>query len=196
MSEIEGQVDSRERMVVKKMQKKFLLGIIIYLLISAINFSFAQEENSTERIPILREAKQYRETTVAVDAYLIGNNLEVTVLARMYGTKPKIYNVIVVGPKIGRMSPQTKEILYPTVEEEGLYPMTKPDGFLGLTKKTKMEKTKGTLTKELVKFKIPSDRVISGRRYQLWVKVESLQAGGEEKEFKFELKNLAELLSR
>ena len=43
-------------------------------------------------------------------------------------------------------------------------------------------------------FKIPRDKVRKGKKYKLWVQIESLQRGGKYKTFKFDIENLAELL--
>ena len=167
------------------------------VLLSILNFSFAQEEGA-ERILMVREAKQHKKTTVAVEAYLVGDVLEVTAMARMqkHTTKLRIYNIMVVGPKLGRICPKTREILAARTEEEAPFSTIRLGGFTGDTKKTKEKKPKGTLTKELAKFKIPADKIIPGKRYQLWVDVQSVQKKGRPMRFKFDLENLAQLISQ
>jgi len=180
------------------MKKMFVLAATMGVLLSILNFSFAQEEEGIERILVLREAKQHKKTTVAVEAYLVGDVLEVTTMARMQmrTTKLRIYNILVVGPKLGRICPKTREILTATAEEEAPFSTTKLGGLIRYSEKTKEKKAKGTLTKELAKFKIPADKIIPGKRYQLWVDVQSVQKKGRPVRFKFDLENLAQLISQ
>ncbi|MDP8216710.1 MAG: hypothetical protein P9L98_05280 [Candidatus Kaelpia imicola] len=144
-----------------------------------------------DRVLLLREAKEHRRATAAVEAYLEGNILEVKVIARMDRTKPRIYNVIVIGPKIGRLVPKMRETLYPTMEDEEPFPTKKSGGFIRFSSKEEAKKTSGTLTKELLKFEIPSEKVVAGKRYQIWVKIESMQRGGDKESFKFDLEDFA-----
>ena len=181
------------------MKKMFVLVVTMGVLLSILNFSFAQEEGGAERILVAREAKQYKETTtVAVEAYLVGDVLEVTTMARMQmrTTKLRIYNILVVGPKLGRISLKTRETLTAVTEEEASFSTTKLGGLIRYSKKTREKKAKGILTKELAKFKIPADKIIPGKRYQLWVDVQSVQKKGRPVRFKFDLENLAQLISQ
>jgi len=41
---------------------------------------------------------------------------------------------------------------------------------------------------------IPEDRVRKGKKYQLWIQIESLQRGGKYKTYKFDLEKFAELI--
>jgi hypothetical protein len=177
------------------MRRNFILLIIWGVLIFLSGFTYA-EEKSNKRILVIRQAKQDRKTTVAVEAYLINDILEVTVIARMYAAKPRIYNVILVGPKLGRISPKTRKTLLSTIEEEAPFPTSERRGFISFSKKTKNKKAKGTLTKELVKFEIPTEKIIPDRRYQLWIKVESMRKGGKIQGFKFNLENFPKLISQ
>jgi len=183
------------------MKKRFFL-ITLYLfgiMSVLLSFSYAQEgtEEAIERRLILREAKAYRKSTVAVEAYLIDNILEVKVTARMYNEKPNIYNAIVVGSKLGRLSSKTRETLLASVEEEEPYPTSKKDrGFIDFSKKSETKKAKGRLTRELIEFEIPEDKIREGKRYQLWIQIESSQKGGDYKTFKFDLEDFKEALSQ
>jgi hypothetical protein len=160
--------------------------IFIFLFLSRSFSAYAEE-----RILLLREAKEYKNATAAVEVYLEENILEVIVIARMNRTKPRIDNVIVVGPKIGRVAPKSRGTLYPTMEDEEPFPTKKSGGFISLSSKDDLKTTSGTLTKEFLKFEIPGDRVLSGKKYQIWIKVESMQRGGHKESFKFDLEDFA-----
>jgi len=113
----------------------------------------------------------------------------------MYSTKPRIYNIILVGPKIGRLSPKEKQVLYPQAGEEEtafLTENTNP-GLISFGKKTKEKKLKGTLTKELFRFKIPVDQIMPDRRYELRIEIESMQSAGQGKKFTFKLDKLPQV---
>ncbi len=167
-----------------------LIGFVMLFQI----FSYAQESNK-ERLLILREAQEDQKSTVAIEAYLLDNILEVTIIARMPGTKPKIYNAIVVGPRLGRLSSESKEVLLATAEEDKPFPTKRKDmAFISFSKGEETKKARGTLTRELVTFRIPPERVVKGKRYELWVQIESLQVGGGYKTFKFDLGNIGELI--
>ena len=185
---------------------KLLLTFAAILCLAAFistgsNYSYAQEgqeEGIEEAGPLLllREAKEYRDSTVAVEAYLTDNILEAKVTARMYGTKPKIHNVLVVGPKLGRLSIESKEVLLATVEDEEPYSTSKKDkGFISFARE-KTKQAEGTLTREMMVFEIPRDKVMKGRRYEFWVQIMSMQKGGKYKTFKFDLEDLAGALSK
>ncbi len=164
----------------------FAVGASLMLSVNAL---------SKERVLIIREAKKSRHTTVAVEAYLEGDILEVKVIARMRRTKPRIYNVIFLGPKVGRVVPDVRETLYPAMEGEESFPTKEREGFISFDEKVKTKEARGTLTKELLKFRIPADRIIAGRRYQIWVKVESMQRSGDRESFKFDLENFPQFFS-
>jgi hypothetical protein len=156
--------------------------------------SYAQE-GAPGRVLLLREAQEFEKSTVAIEAYLTDNVLEVTIIARMPGTKPKIHNAIIVGPRLGRLSCESKEVLLATVEAEEPFPTKRKDmAFISFSKSEETKKTKGTLTRELVVFRIPNERIIKGKKYELWVQIESLQKGGKYKTFKFDLQSLGDFL--
>ena len=179
------------------MKRISLLVVIMSILFSVSNSSYGQEQEAPERILLLREGKQSMRNIVAVEAYLIDDTLEVLVEARMYAEKPKINDVILVGPKLGRLHYKTRETVYATAQEEEPYEITKQDGLIALEKRKKVKEPEGTVTKELFKLKIPTDKIKQGKRYQLWVQVESkTRAGGVPLKFKFDLKDLPELISQ
>jgi len=179
------------------MKKNFLLVTIVCTLLFPVIFSYAQEQDVIERVLVLREAQERRKTIVAVEAYLTGDILDVTIITTMHLTKPRVYNVTLVGPRLGRISPKERQTLLPTAEDKELSFPTRDmeGGIIGFTKRTKDKKPKGTLTKDLVKFRIPTDKLIPNKGYQLKIKVESMQRPGQFINFKFELKNLAQLTS-
>ncbi|MBU3912080.1 MAG: hypothetical protein KKD90_05790, partial [Candidatus Omnitrophica bacterium] len=69
-------------------------------------------------------------------------------------------------------------------------------GFITFGSGKKDKKARGTLTRELLVFKIPQDKVIKGKKYRLWIQIMSMQEGGDYKTYKFDLKNFAELVSK
>lgn len=180
------------------MRKKLILIAITGILVAISALSYGQEADAAGRVLLLRKAQERKKTTVAVEAYLTGDILEVTIIARMYATKPKVYNAIIAGPGLGRMSPQERNTLYPRAEDEELLFLTEDmEGrFIRFSKKTEQKKAKGTLTKELVRFKIPVDKIKPRRRYQLRIKVESMQRSGQFESFEFDLGDLWQLVSR
>ncbi|MBU1853932.1 MAG: hypothetical protein KJ957_07810 [Candidatus Omnitrophica bacterium] len=161
------------------------------------NFSYAQEQTETEGpLLILREAQEKGKTTVAIEASLTENILEAKITSRMYGTKPKIYNTLIVGSKLGRLSLQAKEVLLASIEDEEPYPTTnKNRAFISFSAKTKTKTATGTLTRELVEFKIPRDKIRQKKPYQMWAQIESLQRGGKYETFKFALEDFFERLN-
>ena len=175
-----------------------ILTVIIGVLFSVVYCSYGQEpETTTERLLVIREGKQSRNNIVVVDVYLIEDVLEALVGVRMYAEKPKINDVILVGPKLGRIHYKSRETVFAKVEEEEPYPITKQSGIIVFGKRTKTKQPEGTLTKELFRIKIPREKIVPNKRYQLWVQVESkTRAGGTPLKFKFDLENLAELIEQ
>ncbi len=178
------------------MGRNIIVGMTAVAVFFSAVSSYAQETWVEERTPVLREAKQDAQTTLAIDAYLIGDVLEVRVTARMYAAKPEISNIILVGPKIGRLSPQTKRTVTSSVEDEAPYPMSKRGAFINFGSKTRTGKGRGTLTREQVEFKLPADKIMPQRVYQIWVRVKSAQSGGTVHGFKFDLKDFAGLVAK
>ena len=175
---------------VDKMKKMFALAATIGVLLASSNFSFAQGD--ADGTIVIREAEERRRITVAVEAYLIDDILEVavTVRTKMRAAKLRIFKMLLVGPKLGRISPKTAETIAVTVGDEAPFPTI-------IGTKTEMKIAKGTPTKELFRFEIPADKIVPGGRYQIWVDVQNRE--GEEKgriqRFKFDLENLTQLIS-
>jgi len=147
----------------------------------------------------LREAQEFGTNNVAVIGYLKDNIFEVKVIAGMFRAKPEIDNCIVVGPKLGRLSASQKETVYPKAEDE-----VEDDTFmtddvaraflLRFRKQRKKRQIKGALTRELYRFKIPKERIIRGKRYEIRIKIESSQNPGIGERFTFKLENFPELV--
>lgn len=177
------------------MKRNFILFILFGIVISSFGLSQAEPEDA-EKVLVIKEAQKQDETFAAVEAYLQDNILEVTVIARMYATKPKIENVIVVGPKLGRLSPEMKQTLLATTEEDGAFETTEASGLFGFGKKKRTKEMIGALTRALYKFKIPREKIVSGKRYELRIRVESMQGTAAFARFKFYLKDLPELINQ
>ncbi len=159
----------------------------------------AQEEDPDKGVLVLREAQEFGDNNVAVIGYLQGNIFEVKVVAGMFRTKPEIDNCIVVGPKLGRLSASQKETIYPKAEDEvedDVFMTEDVDGafLLRFSKQRKKRQIKGALTRELYRFKIPKERIIRGKRYEIRIKIESSQNPGIGERFTFKLENFPELV--
>jgi hypothetical protein len=170
--------------------KKLACGWLIAIFISSLTYCFAKEQPE-EGILILSEARQYGKASVSVEAYLKDLILEVTVSARVYADRPKIDNVIVVGPRLGRLSAKAKTSLFATEEDEEEPEVTESRGLLGFGSRSTARKKKGVLVKERYKFKIPPKKIVSGKRYELRVKIDSPKIDSKSIRFKFELKDFA-----
>lgn len=183
------------------MKKTYIFPIIASIAFSFPHVSYGQEQavgkqhnqEETGRVFVLREAQDFRNTGVAVEGYLRGDILEIKVEARMYAQRPKISAVKVVGPKLGSQSYQAKESILAGIEEEDPFETTQQQGIFRIfEERKKTKKLEGTVTKELFKIKIPPDKIIEGKRYWLWIYVESKTEGGHADTFKFELKDFPE----
>ena len=176
------------------MSKPLLICIAVFCVTAAL---CAQVRAGEDGIPVLREAQEFGDNAVAVEVYLMDNILEARITARMHGTKPKVYNAIVVGSGLGRLSFESKEVLLASIADEDEEPYLTKDksrGIISFREKEKAKFARGTLTRELVQFVIPEDRVRKGKKYRLWIQIESLQRGGKYKTYKFDLEKFAELL--
>ncbi|MFH1622501.1 MAG: hypothetical protein ABIA97_05195 [Candidatus Omnitrophota bacterium] len=202
------------------MKVVFVLMLAISILFPISNYSYAQHEEVTEkaeileeageeiqeearevtreamqgRIPVIREAKIFRNKNVAVDAHLVdGEVLEIMVEARIYAQKPRINDVLVSGPKLGKERYIARKTIVAGVDEPEPFEVTKEHGWVVFGKRKKVRELEGTLTKELFKIKIPKDKVVCGKKYQLWVEIESKTEGGRAEKFKFKLKDFPSL---
>jgi len=170
-------------------------NLILIILISLFVFSpyLSVQSQNEEKTPVIREGKKVRNTVVAVDGYFLNNIFEVAVEVRMYSERPRITNVLIVGPKLGRLPYKRKEEIPLKMEEREAYSISEEGGVVSFGKKTKTTKTKGTLNEELFKFEIPWDKIVPGKKYQLWVDVESKSRGGDRpQKFRFDIKDFAQ----
>jgi len=173
-----------------------LLIVFITLYTLHITQTFAQP--GTERVFVLREAAEERQGTAAVEAYLVGDILEVKVSVRIRRARPKIYNTIVVGPKLGRISPISITQLFATTEKEEPYPTKKRGGLISFGDGAETKKIKGAVVRKLFKFKIPPEKIKPDGKYQIWVKLKEEGSKVKRREgkitlFKFDLEKLPEL---
>ncbi|MBN1794423.1 MAG: hypothetical protein JW844_05610 [Candidatus Omnitrophica bacterium] len=181
------------------MKRLIFCCILIALCMLGVVGAGAQESGEHGRLLLLREAKENEQgTTVAVETYLVDTVLEATVIVRMEAARPRIFNALVVGPKIGRVSSATKEVLDPTVEEEEPFPTTKRGGFISFGDREETKKAKGAVIKELIRFKLPADKIVAHekKKYELWIKVQGIQRHKRIQSFAFVLEDLPEKLSQ
>lgn len=187
------------------MKKTNMFVIVASIVFSLLRFSYGQvydesvdfHQGDSGRVFVLNEAKDFRKAGVAVEGYLVKDVFEVKVEARIFRQRPRIADVKVVGPKLGRKSYQTKESILAGVEESDPIETTHEQGFFRTRSKRKTtKKLEGAVTKELFKIKIPVDKIVAGKRYWLWVYVESKNEAGHEDMFKFELKDFPDLIAQ
>lgn len=175
------------------MKRVLILMTAVFSVFLVLHSAYGEKPGSSEQILILREGKQVKNNVVAVEAYRVGDILEAKVEVRMYSERPRITNVMLAGPGIGRVSYELKKEIPLTLDEEDPYIITKEDGIISLGSRKKKKKPKGTLTKESFKIKVPWNKIIAGKRYQLWVDVESkTQPGQRPQKFRFNIENLAQ----
>jgi len=168
------------------------------IFISMLMLLIATPAFAGEKILVIREAKEDRKTAVSVEAYLIGNMLEAKVSARVERAKPKLDNVIVIGPGIDRVSATKITQVFATTEEEAPYTTTKRKGFISFAPDEKTKKIKGTVVRQLYTFKIPPEKIKPKGKYELWVKVrqDTAKKKGKLTRFKFGLDKLPELMKK
>lgn len=176
------------------MKKFFILAGALYFLLEITCFSYGQDDKAPKQL-LLRQAMQVEQNIVAVEAYCIGDILEVKVRVRMYSERPKITNVLIVGPKLGRLSYKRKKDLPLDFKDEEPYPAVKKGGFISFGKKQKIKQPEGTLTQELFKFEVPWKKIVLNKHYQLWVDIESKTRGGRRPmKFKFDLDKIHDVI--
>jgi hypothetical protein len=168
------------------------LSMLKTILLTALGAILVSAADAGEKTLVIRKAQEFQKSTVAVEAYLSDNIMETKITARMYGTKPKIYNAIIVGPGLGRLSIESKEVLLASTEEDEPYSTSRNDkGFIHFGVDGVSKTAEGTLTRELLLFKIPKEKIKKTGKYRLWVQITSMQQGGKYKTFKFDLENFA-----
>jgi len=149
---------------------------------------------------ILKQAFEDRRAAVGVEVYLSGNILKTKVSACMENVRPMIENIIIVGPKIGRLVPKTVKQLYATLEDqETEYETYKIGGFVG-SDKPKSKPLIGSISRKVATFEIPVEKIKKDGKYLLRVRVSAAKQAqskaGKTTKFRFELDKLAEALGK
>lgn len=180
------------------MRRRFMSGISRIVLISALIVTHAGILRAADKELVIREAEELRKNAVAVEAYLVDDILEAKISVRIFRARPKIHNVIVVGPKLGRISPIEIEQLFATTEEEPPYETKERGGFISFSDDTKTKSLKGTVVRKMFKFKIPPEKIVEDGHYQIWVKVKEEGHGrqGKMTSYKFDLEELPRLVKK
>lgn len=171
-------------------------GIVIGASLLAVLSLCVGMGQSAERIPVIRQATEDSELSVAVEGYLRGDIFEVKVSVRIVGATPAIESVLLVGPKIGRMGPVAIKTVYATEEEEVPYETATRGAFISFGTEPKNKKLKGRVARKLAKFRVSSDKILPDKKYRLWVKVENTKKRGRIRTYKFDLDELPALLQR
>ena len=173
---------------------KFVFGIVFVLL--AVRPALAEKTAQ----PIHREAINIGGDIVAVDVSLVGKNLlEAKVTGFMKQTRPRLENVILMGPAVGRLAPTTRQVLRAGLEEDPPYP-TKRSGLLVMNQGSK-QLAQGTLIREHFQFELPAEKIKQaiqkrgGRvRYEILVTMSSANRGGDFKRYTFDLETLPQAI--
>ena len=176
-------------MVIKRM---FLAaGIALVFLIANLALAFNGEL-------LLRQAQEDSKGAAAVEAYLDGNVLEVKVSVRMLEGRPTVDNVTLNGPKLGSLVPADIKQVYASIEKEPPYETIEKGGFISFDSETKSKNLKGGVSRKLVTFVIPKEKMLDGKQYYIRVKVNSAKQSsgkaGKSTDFKFYLDKLPEML--
>jgi hypothetical protein len=176
-------------------RKLICLLALCVVFVSSLPAAFAQGEMDKEGTRILRKAKERGDTMVAIKAYLAGDILEVDIIAAMKGTKPRIYNLTLVGPGLGRLSAKERKVIFASAsDKQESFPTEDASGSLiRFSRVVQEKKLEGAQTRELHKFVIPAKKIIRGKPYELRVKIEGMQDQKAIESFDFELKGFAEL---
>ena len=127
------------------MKSVFLMGLSIMIVLTTLasSYSYGQTSEELGKELLIREALEIRKAVVAVEGHLTGDILEAKVSAMIRGVKPKIYNIIIEGPRLGALIPVTIKSLYAVAEEEEPYPTGKKGGFISFGDDKETRKLKG-----------------------------------------------------
>ena len=90
----------------------------------------------------------------------------------------------------------TMKQLYATAEEEEPYETDKRGGFITFSEDSETKKLKGRTSRKLITFKIPPDKIMPEKKYDLKVKIEGSDKRGRTSTYRFELKGLYELINK
>ena len=160
----------------------------------------AMERGEKQVQAVHREAINIQGDIVAVDISLIGEDLlEAKVTGFMKQTRPRLENVILTGPAVGRLAPTTRQVVRAGLEQDPPYP-TKRSGLLVMNQGSK-QLAEGTLIRELFQYPLPVDKMKNeirkkGKRakYEFVVTMASANRGGDFTRYTFELEKLPELI--
>ena len=174
-----------------------LWGIIFLSAFVCVHPVFSEEAVETK--PVAREALNIQRDIVAIDLVLNGNVLQAKVTGFMHEERPKLANVLLVGPAVGRLSPTARKTVQAGLEEDAPY-STKRSGFLVLNQGSK-DVAEGALTRERLEFVLPLQKMQDAIRkrgkkahYEFWVILESATHAQQGVRFKFDLDELPELI--
>ena len=160
----------------------------------------ATERSGGQAQPVHREAINIQGDIVAVDIFLVGEDLlEAKVTGFMKQTRPRLENVILMGPGVGRLAPTTRQVLRAGLEEDPPYP-TKRSGLLVMHQGSK-QLAEGTLIRERFQYELPIEKMREGiqkkgrkANYEFVVTMTSANRGGDFKRYTFELETLPDLV--
>jgi hypothetical protein len=173
-----------------------------YLILAAITAVFiaitacALETDATERIRVIREAKEDSEAAVAVEGFTEKDIFSVKVTVRIEGATPNIYSVLLVGPNLGRMSPTSIESLYAVTEQEEPYQTIMRGAFISFGNDAKSKSLQGRVTRKRAEYRIPAGTIKPEGDYQIWVRVESSKKRGRITTYRFDLEEFPELFNK
>lgn len=161
----------------------------------------AVEPSAAQGTSVHREAINIQGDVVAIDISLVGEELlEAKVTGFMKQNRPRLENVILVGPGVGRLAPTTRQVLRAGLEQDPPYP-TKRSGLIAMNQGNE-QLQQGTLIRELFQYQLPVEKMREQVRkkggkanYEFWVMMSSANRGGDFKRYTFELEALPGLLT-
>ncbi|MFH1858273.1 MAG: hypothetical protein ABH845_05160 [Candidatus Omnitrophota bacterium] len=189
-------------------QHCILLAVAVFLGTTAPSFAQSDAPVAGEAIQpaatedvrsVLREAVEVKDNIVAVDIRLTGENLlEVKITGFMKRERPRIKNVFLVGPGVGRLGPITRHDVLAGLEKDPPY-STRYHGLLDIGKGGK-DTPEGTLARVAAQHELPIEKMrekIQKKKkaaYEYWVYMESATLGGTILRYKFSLDELPKLI--
>ena len=150
---------------------------------------FSTDEDPSGGVLVIREGQQLKATFVTVEAWLTGEILEVTVGVRKRRERMKVDDLFLTGPGLGKIRYASRKNLPPSVEDEDEAPfeVTVLGGLMKFGSRTKEKVPVGRLNKVLFKLKVPVDKIVPGKKYELVVEIESEEKAKRVPKFRFEL---------
>ena len=160
----------------------------------------AVEQGEKQVQAVHREAINIHGDIVAVDLSLVGEDLlEAKVTGFMKRSRPRLDNVILIGPAVGRLAPTTRQVVRAGLEQDPPYP-TKRSGLLVMKQGSK-QLAEGTLIRERFQYELPAEKMRQAirkkggkARYEFVVTMSSANRGGDFKRYTFELEALPKVL--